>query len=354
MLAASIRIVALFALATVLAGIPTGPAHAQNSGAYVLQDPINARATSMGYTGTADNSDLANVWFNPANALMSFGVYAEYDTWKTNPIEDLELPYTRWAAGGSFAVSDQTDLGIVATFGELDYGTTFATGSQGNTIGSGESWERYLSLAVASSVPLGERAQLRIGVAGTRYWAQYAGGSFTQSFIQLELDGFAFDVGTTVAVPCNFSGWQVTPAVGFAYVNVGSDIDLGNGWSDPFPTRLQFGASVRMDGPEVSLFSAQVPVVSFVQNVDAVDRLHGDTSGWGMGTEFAVMQMLFLRAGVQEERQPYYYGYDNDGDEAAWSIGLGVPVGPVHTRFDYARLAGYNQPHYGFAVTWEF
>jgi hypothetical protein len=46
--------------------------------------------------------------------------------------------------------------------------------------------------------------------------------------------------------------------------------------------------------------------------------------------------------------------YFNDGDRAAWSIGLGVPVGPVRTRFDYARVSETDEPHYGAVASWDF
>ena len=194
---------------------------------------------------------------------------------------------------------------------------------------------------------VGDRVDLRLGVAGKRFWAEYAPAQFTQNVFEANPAWRACDVGTVVAVPTDVAGWAVTPALGFAYVNFGGEIDFEDD-SDPFPARLHYGASIRVDGPGVAVGPARVPLLSFVQNVDAVDRLHGDSYSWGMGAELAVLQILFLRAGTSDEQDEY------DFDQSAWSIGIGAPVGPLRARFDYARVSQYDEPRYGFVASWEF
>jgi hypothetical protein len=336
------------AIAAGALSILTSPAGAQAfAGALVLQDPVSVRATAMGLTGAADNSDPANVWFNPANVVGPTRAYVDYGFWKLDAFYDHDLQYSRWTAGGSFPVGD-ADLGVSATFGEFDYGTSILTDTQGNELGEFETWERYVSLVAGAAVGLGDRVDLRLGMAGKRYWAEYAPPQFTQDGLDYNPEGFAFDVGTTVAMPTDVSGWTVTPALAFAYVNWGGEIEFEDGSDDPFPARLHYGASVRADGPETALGPAHVPLLSFVYNVAATDKLHGDSYSWGMGTELAVMQILFLRAGIDDEQD------DNDYDLTAWSIGLGAPVGPFHGRFDYARVRSLEEPRYDFAVSWEF
>lgn len=241
-------------------------------------------------------------------------------------------------------------MGVGATFGELDYGSSVLTDLQGNPVGEFHSWERYGSLALGVRTRLAERVDLRLGAAAKRFWAEYSPAQFTQSPEISELDGIAFDVGTAAAMPLDYSGWTVTPALAFAYVNFGGEIDVPEGNSDPFPARLHYGANVRVDGPATKIGSAHVPLISFVQNVDAIDYLHGDSWSWGMGAELAVVQILFLRAGVMDDQADP----NSDGDYSAWSVGAGVPVGPVRARFDYGRVYNYDEPRYGVFAAWEF
>jgi hypothetical protein len=338
----------LLAVVIAMRMLVTSGAHAQAlTGALVLQDPINARATAMGFTGAADNSDPANVWFNPANAVGATGAYATYSFWRVDIFEDVQ--FDRWVAGGSFPIADGVDLGVSATFGELAYGTSIVTDTQGNILAEFEAWERYLSIALAAGARVSDRVDVRAGVAGKRYWTDFGAEWFTQTSGFENPEGFAFDVGATVAVPTSCSGWMVTPALALAYVNFGGEIDEGGDRSDPFPSRIHAGASVRVDGPDIALGSAHVPLLSFVNNVDLTDRLHGEPYSWGMGVELAVLQILFLRSGMQDEQDQGY-----EVDPAAWSVGIGLPVGPLRARFDYARVRSLEEPRYDFVAAWEF
>jgi hypothetical protein len=71
-----------------------------------------------------------------------------------------------------------------------------------------------------------------------------------------------------------------------------------------------------------------------------------------MGAEIAVLQILFLRAGMEE--RPDRYGDSFGYELSAWSAGIGVPAGPLRARFDYARVVRREEPRYDFAVSWEF
>ena len=344
----------LFAVVIAMRMLATSGAHAQAlTGATVLQDPISARVTAMGFTGAADNSDPANVWFNPANAVGATGVYATYSFWKVDPYfggRDSDVQFDRWAAGGSFRIADGVDLGVGATLGELDYSSGVVTDPQGNVLGEIDPWERYFSLAIAVESRVSERVDVRAGIAGKRYWTDFGSELFTGMSGFEDPEGFAFDIGATAAVPTSFSGWMVTPALALAYVNFGGEIDVGDYYEpDPFPARIHAGVSVRVDGPDVALGSARVPLLSFVNNIDLTDRLHGESYSWGMGAELAVLQVLFLRAGMEDEQNE-----SNEVDPAAWSIGIGVPVGPFRARFDYARVRNLEEPRYDFVAAWEF
>jgi len=147
-----------------IAGVLGASAHgafAQSyAGAPVMQDPISIRASSMGLTGAADNSDPDNIWFNPANAVGKHGVYVDHGRWETNPFFIESLPFTRWSAGGTFGVGNNFDLGVNATYGQLDYGTYTVTGLDGSTLGQVDTWERYAT--VTRPLPALPRVLIRL------------------------------------------------------------------------------------------------------------------------------------------------------------------------------------------------
>lgn len=348
--------------ACIIAGVSTtgapGAWAQTHVGAPVMQDPISIRASSMGLTGAADNSDPGNIWFNPANAAGKHGVYLDHGRWETNafPYGIDNLPITRWSAGGTFGVGENLDLGVSATYGQLDYGTLAATDPIGNSLGELDTWERYAALTAAVMTRLDDRVELRMGVAGTYYRASYPASSFTQEASATKPDGITCDLGIAAALPIAYEGWTITPAAGFAYVNFGGNIDVtldGETNSDPFPARLHYGSSVRVDGPDTGILSARVPLLSFVFNVDAIDYLHGESWSWGMGGELSVMQILFLRSGMMDSQRPNQV-LASAYDRPAWSVGLGVPAGPARVRFDYGRVYDFDEPRYEFFAGWEF
>ncbi len=131
----------------------------------------------------------------------------------------------------------------------------------------------------------------------------------------------------------------------------GDEIDVGDGWTDPLPTRINAGVSLRLEGPATLIGDTEVPVVSVVQNVDVTNWRNAGTT-WGLGIEAAFLEIVFVRMGNFQE--------DNERlDEFTWGLGFGVPVGPVRAHLDYASRppTWYWYPvadadQYGLSIVW--
>jgi hypothetical protein len=306
----------------------------------------------MGETGVADNSDPANIYFNPANVIGPARVYAQGSHWKLEPILADDL----WTGGGSAGVSLERDESRVSTlaadlsYGRFDYGTSIATDPAGNPLGEYHSYEQFFSLALGGCVALSDSWDLRIGAAGKRWTANYGPAQFGGG-PPYEFDAFAFDVGATLALRTTLEAWSVMPAAAVAIVNAGPDYDTPDFGSDPLPTRFHFGASVRVDSPTRRILGADVPVVAMVYNTEAVERFHDEDFSWGIGAELAVMQILFVRAGVSDYKEEDEF--DQPVTVSGWGFGLGVPAGRIRARFDYTKTnTDFDDDKFGFAVDW--
>jgi hypothetical protein len=145
------------------------------------------------------------------------------------------------------------------------------------------------------------------------------------------------------------SEWGVVPACALAIVDLGPDVEFEDWGSDPLPKRLNFGGSIRIDSPTVRLLAADVPLVTVVWNVDATHGFNDEPFQWGMGSEFSLAQMLFLRAGVMDRED----SYASDSDQTTgWGVGVGVPAGPIRARFDFTKTSIDDEDKLGVALDW--
>jgi len=331
----------------VVLGTTVTPARSQ----IVLLHPLSARSAGMGETGAADNSDAANIFFNPANVVGPAHVYVQGSRWGIVPFDDV------WFGAGSAGISYHRVAGSQPmvlsadfTYGRLDYGESIATDPAGNPLGTFHAFEDYFGLTLGAGFAVGDRWDLRLGGAVKRWRAHLGPAEFTMSGADDQFDAFAFDVGTTAALRTSVSEWSIVPAFAVACVNAGPDIEFSDvSSSDPLPTRFHFGTSVRVESPTTRILSADVPVIAVVYNVDGTERLHDGPFSWGIGGELAVAQMLFVRAGS--------FDYDDDksqvDDGSGWGIGLGIPAGSLRARFDYTKTsASYEKDKFGVALDW--
>ncbi len=323
-----------------------GRAHAQFTSAPVLQIPISARAAAMGETGAADNSDPANLYFNPANVVGKPRIYAQGSRWDYAPIfgDDIDLWIGSASAGICYPRDESsrfTSLCVDLGYGRLDYGESIATDPSGMPLGVFSTFEDYVALTLGAGIRVATDWELRVGTAAKRIHLNYGPD---------DVAGVAFDIGVTLARDAAFAGWNATPAFALALVNAGPDLEFSSGGEDPLPTRFHFGGSIRVESPTTRLLSADVPVIAMVTNVDAVDRFHGDEFSWGIGSELAVAQIVFVRVGVSD----YDDRYEVDNEQlSGWGIGIGLPAGPFRARFDFTETSNdYTEDKYGLSVDW--
>jgi hypothetical protein len=291
----------------------------------------------MGVTGVADAGDPANVYYNPANVLDRTGMYANGSFRRLPELFGTEMWFGAIDIGGGYREADESNFysfGGNVTLAQFDYGTSIATDTQGQPIGEFHSKENFFSAAVGAGVSFATKYRLSAGLAVKRWWADYAPAHF-QPTDALDPAATAYDIGTVFAVDFFTSGWRITPAAGLAYIDGGSDFEVGEAQIDPLPTRVIGGLSLQADGPETEIFDTGVPVVSLTQNVDWTDWSNGGRTTWGLGLEVAAYQIAYLRLG-------YYSDDQLDWSESTWGLGIGIPAGSFRARFDYARYPQYG------------
>lgn len=318
---------------------------AQEAGAVLLQYPIHVRTVSMGETGVADASDPSTIYYNPANVVAPGRAYITAsrmdwpDDWFVGDIwmGRANAGYSWRTRGGSLR------WGADLTLGKLDYGEDIVTDIYGNVLGSAHSFEKVASLALGVGCIVGERFDLSFGVAAKRWWAHFASADFTQDIATVEPDAYAFDAGVTAAMRTTVTGWSVDPSLGVAIVDMGPDFEVVEGETkDPLPRRFNFGAGVHIASPAHRLGSAEVPLVTLSCNVDGMEPRFGDFE-WGMGSELAIAQILFLRSGAHITHHE-----KDDPVRSGFGAGIGVPLGHVRARFDYASGTYWNGDGYVF------
>lgn len=323
-----------------------------NTGAIVLKTPVSSRARALGETGVADNTDPANVWFNPANVVGPARVYAQGTSWYVAP-DTYEDMYVRGGNGGlsyeTGAEGQPLSLAMDVSFAKFSYGQSIATDPTGVPLGTFEPWEKSFSVALGAGYLFQNGLDLRLGAAVKQFWAEYLPAEFTMEGSDLEMDAVAFDVGATLALRRPASGWSLTPALAVACVNMGSDMEGPFGGEVPLPTRLHAGTSLCAEGPATRILGGDVPMVAVVCNLDVTERFHDEPFSVGFGTELSLARIAFLRMGVfslsSEE--------DTDEDGFNWGFGFGIPAGSFRARFDYTQPSGVNDQNvYGLALTW--
>jgi hypothetical protein len=294
------------------------------------------RATGMGETGVADNTDPGGLFFNPANVVAPPHVYlrGSYWEWFDNPAEKVGGVGGSWA--GSWG-SRPLAMGVDFTAATLDYSVDtvrtiyFPEGTLAELPD-----ENFWSLTAGAGILLRDRWDLRLGVAARRYWE--SGGT---------RDGLGFDAGTTLAYRAVASGWRVTPAAAMAFTNLGPPVEETDFYIMELPARFNYGVSVRIESPAVRLYGASPPLVAVTCNLDGVDRFYGARSSWGFGSEFSLAEVLFFRVGAVHDEK-LHDRQASASTASSLGVGLGLPVNSFRLRLDYAKLP--NRPdtnHYG-------
>lgn len=305
----------------------------------------------MGVAGVADRFDPSNAYFNPANVAVMNGVFTagSYELLYPSLISDAWFGHASVGAGYSFGDEHPFLLAFDVRRAKLSYGSYpyFEPGGV-------ESKEEYVALTAGASTRLG-RVNCAAGAAIKQWTADYA---FEAPILGPEanprdLSETAADVGAVVSSTVDASDWRLRPAIGVAFVNLGPDsTDTGWGQKAPFPAWFRYGFSVRVEGPVVKMGSFAAPVISGTLDFDGNHGLNEQDPYWGTGYELALMEILSVRWGRR------FDDHYHDPLET-WGIALGVPVGPVRARVDYAARTWLSAPDisrdvFGVSLAWLF
>lgn len=319
-----------------LAGLPVHTRAQENvpeSFAYLLlSDPTGIRTVGMGTSGVADNGDPSNIFFNPANVVSAPRVYLRWAHWDWSSVEKETAvsgggSWRNTIGGRSFEFGADLTVGLLDLTGE--YRTIYLPEGNGQSLPS----ENFVALSGGAGTMSGGRWDARLGVAAKRYWQEDDGR-----------DGYGFDVGTTVACHATASGWDITPAAALAFVNLGPPLEETDRYRYRLPARFHYGFSVHVESPRVEVNKTQVPLVAITCNLDGTDPFYGLPSQWSFGSEFALAQILFLRAGTMF-REGQGFLDSSVSYQSAVGAGIGYPVYSALLRFDYAKLPAFPDPH---------
>jgi hypothetical protein len=244
-------------------------------------------------------------------------------------------------------------LAFDLTLARLSYGIVQATDPEGHSLGEFYSSEDYMTLTAGFNTTVSDGVELAIGLGYKRLALDYGAVAFSSGTDLRESTANMFDAGAVMTWSAEAGDWSVRPAAGVALVNYGDEIDFGGGFSDPLPTWFNYGVSVQVDAPTVTLGSTDVPSVSATLNVDGKHGLNEQRPLWGVGAEFAAMQMIFIRWGQRMDDRYHE-------SQTTWGAALGLPAGAVRLRLEYSNFTGLgpwsivNIDKFGFTFVWLF
>jgi hypothetical protein len=341
------RLVPCLVASVLCAGASTDAA-AQDS----LEFPLGVRSYGMGETGTGDEYDISNVFFNPAVISFFPGVHVggSYREYKSEFPGDAKI--RNLVAGGGHQWNSRNGgkvgFGAGVVIADVNYGESIATNPEGEVIGTFEEIDRTINVVVGADYWFKENIGLSVGVA-PKFWEH----KFPGTSPEYSVDKTLWDVGAlfSMARPVA-SGYSIVANLGFGYLNAGNKLGWGGDVNNP-PTMVRGGLGFRIASPSRpsmdERFQAELPLWGLAFNFDYQNRtkLTDDQHSYMLGLEANLLRMVFLR-----------YGYTDDqwGDysESSFGAGLGGTYRRFLIRIDYARTEprGEADPlnHYGLYV----
>lgn len=269
--------------------LPACGGYAASSGAQFLNIDVSARAVGMGSAYTAAADGAGSIGYNPAGLLGGAGVEAA-------------LSHTRWLMESShdFAAVAFPLKGLRAGVGYSRFaaGEMTARDASGAIAGSFSNTDQSVSLNLAGRVK-----GFGLG-AGVKYITSSLGGE--------NADTFAADLGVTAGFG------PVT--LGLAARNIGPGLKYLD-QADPLPLAVSVGALARI-------------VPGFGLSADVTHLVHDDRTVLSVGSEYALLPALSVRAG-------YLAGRTTAADDnRGFSAGAGVNL--AGASLDYA-LTPYGE-----------
>jgi len=269
--------------------------------------PVSARAVGMGQSMMANHGSGDGVWWNPAGiASVRRG--------------DASLHHSQSVVGTSEAltvIAASSFLGVAGLSANvLDFGDDIpAVDNQGNVVG--KILPRNIAVVGTYATTLGRR--VRTGVSYKLVQFRFDCEGLCPSLPTTQASASALDFGAQFDLPTKFP-----ISIGAAVRNVEVDFaDEEGPSSDPLPTRVQFGASVRYVIPREYAEEAEVRV-----SADVIDHLPLENPLPRIGGEFAWEKRAFLRAG--------YVFASGESESGGPTLGLGFVARRL--VIDFARV----------------
>lgn len=304
-----------FAIITVLLGSGSRAFAVAESTAPSLTIPPGARPNGMGEAFVAIADDATAGWWNVGG--LPFMKQSNLAFMYSALVPDLASDVNYQFVGYSSPAGDIGTWGINIIY--LSYGTSIATGTEGNTLGEFTSWEG--ALTGSFGMPIGDNVGVGLSLKYVR--VDLAPAEFTQDNIEGAGSSFAVDFGTLWKLPAQRLSF------GLSVTNMGPDIAfIDREQSDALPFTARFGTAYTAIADDISnlLITADVEQSLVWLIDDDVDTRRSEI--WHGGLEYRYVNLLAGRIG---------YIYDDDGDFNAPTYGLGF-IYKNKLSLDYASV----------------
>lgn len=299
--------------------------------ATVIDLAPSVRSWSLGLTGTADASDPANAFFNPAVVPWTQGAYAMsgYGRLYTFLGDDTYTYNAGVGCGlrGGSPGPTRLAFGAAVLYSALHWAEYEARDENNNYLGVFRPKERSLGVTAGLGATFRDAYHGSIGFSLKPWW--YDDDHAKDSEVSC-------DIGIMLGADFLVSGdLKVSPSVGLGFLNVNS--------GDVFFENNRYGLGVRLEAKTSSFikerFGVEVPSAAITALYDNVEDRSGAEldkhDSHGFGAEFSVARIIFMRAGTYSYsgRMGKGYRYTNYG------LGLGLTVKRGWGRFDYASVS---------------
>jgi hypothetical protein len=333
-----------------LAGAADAPHEKVDSGYLgVLAFPRGVRSIGMGMTGTADDFDPANVYYNPAVLAFGPGVALTGGTnnWRSGfDISDIGVSASYQPMSGGDA--SRWHLGAGIRYARLDFESsgTIPPPISGypDPVLSFSDW--YLASTLAAGYHVGN-----LGVAA----------GFAVKYLEVQTTGdnqistWTFDTGLLVKYMIRRpEGTNIIPSLGVSALSLGGNKNVGTMVFDP-AEQIRLGAGLRMEAMAVQEagdpLSRTSPVLAVTIDGELLDFPDTDRGlGSGVGVEFSLFNILDIRYGYADKQLAFDYGQTFGG-------GIGYGWKRMWFRLDFAMAFETNQAKnisaVGFNVDWD-
>jgi hypothetical protein len=306
--------------------------------------PRGVRSLGMGMTGTADDADPANVYYNPA--VLAYG-----------PGIGITGGTNNWTSGFDFF-----DLGVSATYGPprgsdrrwsagagiryvtMDFDGANDTDSTalGTAPPEGTFNDWYLASTVAGGYSTGN-FDLGVGFAVKYLDAGQIAG--------IDFSSWTYDLGALVKYTYRRSdGVDVVTSAGVSGLSLGSGDSGPNAVKPIEQLRAGLGISLEAMAEPVSgdADGREFSILAIAVDGELVDYVDLDRDpGSSVGVEMALVNILSIRYGYADKQYAFDYGQTFGG-------ALGYGFGRTYVRLDFAMAfetnLGKNISAVGFLV----